>query len=51
MTKTPYCITRALINAALGNMDNALVFCGSNVDKINKIVTVKELMKELTSEL
>ena len=51
VTKTPYCITRALINAALGNMDNALVFCGSNVDKINKIVTVKELMKELTSEL
>lgn len=46
---TPYCITRALINAVKGNMDDALVFCGSNAYKIDKIVSVKELMKELVN--
>lgn len=45
--ETPYCITKALINAVKGNIDEGLIFCGSNVDKINKITTVKELMQEL----
>ena len=45
--ETPYCITRALINAVKGNVDEGLIFCGSNVDKIDKIVTVKELINEL----
>ena len=45
--ETPYCITKALINAVKGNLDEGLIFCGSNVDKINKITTVKELMQEL----
>lgn len=45
--ETPYCITRALINAVKGNVDEGLIFCGSNVDRIDKIVTVKELMNEL----
>lgn len=44
----PYCITSALISAAKGDVDNALLFCGTNVGKIDKIVTVKELMDELT---
>lgn len=48
--ETPYCITKALINAVTGNVDEGLIFCGSNVDKINKIVTVKELMQELIKE-
>lgn len=47
ISKTPYCITKALINAVEGNMDNALVFCGSNVDKIKQIVLVHDLIKEL----
>lgn len=47
ISKTPYCITKALINAVEGNMDNALVFCGSNVDKIKQIVSVHDLIKEL----
>ena len=46
-SSTPYCITKALINAVEGNMDNALVFCGSNVDKINEIVSVHNLIQEL----
>lgn len=48
--ETPYCITRALINSVKGNLAEGLIFCGSNVDKINKIVTVKELMQELVNE-
>ena len=48
---TPYCITKALINAAKGNMKDALVFCGSNVDKIKEIVPVRVLMKELVSQM
>ena len=44
---TPYCITKALVNATNGDMDNALVFCGTNVDKVDKIVSVHDLMKEL----
>ena len=48
---TPYCITNALINAAKGNMKDALVFCGSNVDKIKEIVPVKVLINELVSQM
>ncbi len=45
---TPYCISEALINAARGDIDNGLIFCGSNAYKINKIISVKELLDELT---
>lgn len=44
----PYCITKALVNAVEGDLDNGLIFCGANVGRINKIVSVHELMKELT---
>lgn len=47
---TPYCITKALINAVKGNIDQALVFCGSNAYKINKIVSVHDLMEELVTD-
>ena len=46
----PYCIAKALFNAASGNLDNAVVFAGKNVSRIDKIVSVKELMDELVSE-
>lgn len=45
----PYCISKALFNAAKGDVDNALVFCGSNAYKVNKITTVDEIFKELTA--
>lgn len=48
---TPYCITKALINAVKGNMENALVFCGSNVGRVKEIVPVHDLMQELVCEL
>lgn len=43
----PYCISTALINAVTGNIDEGLVFVGSNAYRIEKIVSVKELMEEL----
>ncbi|MBU4304804.1 MAG: nitronate monooxygenase family protein [Candidatus Omnitrophica bacterium] len=48
--KTPYCIAKALLNAVSGDIDNAVVFAGSNVFRIKNIVSVKELMDELTAE-
>ncbi|MCI8342719.1 MAG: nitronate monooxygenase [Firmicutes bacterium] len=46
---TPYCISMALIKAAKGDINDSLLFCGENAYRINKITTVKELMKELTT--
>lgn len=43
---TPYCITKALINAAIGNVDEGLIFCGSNVDCVKEIVPVEKIMEE-----
>lgn len=47
---TPYCISKALINAVNGNVDEGLIFTGGNGYKINKITTVRELMDELSNE-
>lgn len=43
----PYCITKALVNAAEGDVDNALLFCGSNAYRAERIETVEEVMNEL----
>lgn len=40
----PFCITQALINAVEGNLDEGLIFCGSNASKCTKIETVPEIM-------
>ncbi|MHC6181490.1 NAD(P)H-dependent flavin oxidoreductase [Clostridium sp. JNZ X4-2] len=48
--KTPYCISEALINSVSGNIDEGLIFVGSNAYRIDKIVKVKELIKELVME-
>lgn len=45
--ETPYCITKALINAVEGNLKEGLIFCGDNVHRLTKMTTVKELMEEL----
>jgi nitronate monooxygenase len=45
-----YCVAEALCNAVNGDLDNAVVFAGSNVVKVKKIVSVKELMDEIVSE-
>jgi len=46
----PYCIAKALFNAVKGDMDNAVVFAGSNVPRVDKIVSVKELLDSIVSE-
>ena len=43
----PYCITRALVNAAEGDEDAALLFCGSNAFRSDRIETVEEVMNVL----
>jgi len=47
---TQYCISKALINAANGDMEEALIFCGENAYKVDKITTVKDIFDELTSD-
>jgi len=39
-----------LIDAADGDIDNAVVFAGSNVSRVKKIVPVKELIDEIVEE-
>ncbi len=46
-----YCIADVLLKSVSGDVENGLVFCGSNVYKVNEIVSVKDLMKELTNDL
>ncbi|MFH1837532.1 MAG: nitronate monooxygenase family protein [Candidatus Omnitrophota bacterium] len=45
-----FCIAKALIDAVEGDIDNAVVFAGTNVAKIKKIVSVKEMIDEIVSE-
>jgi len=46
----PYCIAKALFNAVIGNLDEAVVFAGSNVSKVEKIISVEELMDGIVNE-
>ena len=45
-----YCITKALTEAAKGNWEEGLFFCGSNGYRMDKIVHVKEVIDEIMSE-
>lgn len=47
---TPYCISKALIEAVRGNTDEGLIFTGSNSYRLDKLVTVKDLIKQLVDE-
>ena len=47
---TPYCIAKAMCNATLGDLDEAVVFAGANVFRVKEIVSVKHLMNELVKE-
>ena len=46
----PYCITERLLYAAKGETDEALLFCGANAYKADKIETVEEVMKSLVGK-
>jgi len=42
-----FCIAKALLNSYFGDVDNGLIFTGQNSYRIDKIVSVKELIAEL----
>ena len=46
-----YCIALVLLNAYFGDVDHGLIFAGENAYRINKIITVEELISELLAEL
>lgn len=47
---TPYCISQALVASVQGDVENGLIFAGENVYKVDKIIPVAALMKELVEE-
>ncbi len=47
----PYCIAKVLADAALGKMEEAFAFSGSNAHRCNEIVPVKVLVETLSKEL
>lgn len=49
-TKSPYCIIKALYNAAKGNMDKGYAFAGANAYLTEKISSVKEVIAKLKDE-
>lgn len=48
---TPYCISKALINGVKGDLDNALLFCGADAYKTDRLMYVAEVIDELVSDL
>ena len=48
--ETNYCIAQALVNSYRGNMSEGIVTCGANAYRIDKIVSVHDLVKELVHE-
>jgi len=47
---TPYCIASALVSAKRGLLKNGFAFCGENVWRVDKIMSVKELIGGLKQE-
>lgn len=45
--EAPYCITQALIRSVQGDVENGLIFCGDNVQYLDRITTVKEVIQTL----
>ena len=50
ITKSPYCIIIALINALKGNFENGYAFAGANAFRASKISSVKEVFQSLLKE-
>ncbi|MDL2262140.1 nitronate monooxygenase family protein [Bacteroidales bacterium OttesenSCG-928-I21] len=49
-TKSPYCIIKALYNAAKGNMQKGYAFAGTNAFLSEKISSVREVIETLKAE-
>jgi nitronate monooxygenase len=50
ISKSPYCIITALINAVKGNFENGFAFAGSNAFRATRISSVREVFQELLKE-
>lgn len=50
ISKSPYCIIIALINALKGNFDSGYAFAGANAFRATKIYSVKETFQSLLAE-
>jgi nitronate monooxygenase len=50
ISKSPYCIIVALINALKGNFENGYAFAGANAFRATKISSVKEIFQSLLKE-
>jgi len=48
--ETPYCISEALINAAIGKVEEGLIFTGTNGWRIDEICHVKDVIEEIMIE-
>ncbi len=48
--KAPYCIAQALVNAYRGHMEAGFATCGANAFRVNRIVSVHELVQELVGD-
>ena len=46
----PYCIARALVSAMQGDLENGFAFAGANAWRVDRIITVKELITSLVDE-
>ncbi|MFO7816286.1 MAG: nitronate monooxygenase family protein [Desulfovibrionales bacterium] len=49
-TKSPYCISKALVQARKGNLNHGFAFAGANAWRVDRIMPVKELMDSLADE-
>jgi len=49
--QSPYCIAKALTDAAGGNLDNAFAFAGQNAYRCNTIIPVQQLVSTLVDEI
>ncbi|MCU0455515.1 MAG: nitronate monooxygenase family protein [Bacteroidales bacterium] len=50
ISKSPYCIITALINALKGNFENGFAFAGTNAFRATKISSVREIFQALLKE-
>jgi NAD(P)H-dependent flavin oxidoreductase YrpB (nitropropane dioxygenase family) len=50
ISKSPYCIMIALVNALKGNFENGFAFAGTNAFRATQISSVKELFQTLMKE-
>ncbi len=49
-TDSPYCIAMALTNAKRGNLKGGFAFAGKNAYRVDRIMSVKELVQTLETE-